>query len=93
MNMSGMTFRNLDFSTFHAFIALIFNCHILELCVARMELKFMGLRESRVGSEMMWPQGPRSCELPGIEMLSALWQACDTVGLHVECLIRGFLGL
>lgn len=86
-----MTFKNLDFSTFHAFIALIFNCHILELLVARMELKFMGLRESRVGSEMTWPEGPRPCKLPGIEMLSALWQACGTVGLHVECLNKGVL--
>lgn len=85
-----MTFKNLDFSTFHAFIALIFNCHILELLVARMELKFMGLRESRVGSEMTWPEGPRPCKLPGIEMLSALWQACGTVGLHVECLNKVF---
>lgn len=85
-----MTFRNLDFSTFHAFIALIFNCHTLELLTARMELKFMGLRESRVGSEMTWPGGLWPCELPGTETLSALWQACGTVGLHVECLNKGF---
>lgn len=52
-----MTFRNLDFSTFHAFKTLIFNCRILELLAARMELKFMGLKESRVGSRMKCPQG------------------------------------
>lgn len=67
--------KNLAFSTFHAFITLVFNCCVLELLAVRSELELARLRKIRLVSGMKCQQGPQPCKLSGMERLSALRQA------------------